>query len=122
MTSPQERERMVSVEAERVVAALSPEDRELFASVDLAIDIEAWLKMNPVGRFFANVCEIEREDAMTALVECLNSDPTLTSNQVEIAKQHRRIQLCDQFRHWMLDAIEVGREAERLLKEREHTD
>jgi hypothetical protein len=105
------------IDAERIVAGLSEEDRDLFRRAELGVELEAWLETNPVGQFLAAVCDLERADAIEALVKSMNDD-----DEKEAKAAHRRVALCDLFRSWLGDALEAGREAEAILKARENSD
>lgn len=106
----------IGVNAEVVMQNLTAEDRDLFEQAALGIDIETFLNSHPVGRFLTKLCTLEREQAAEELIRVVGESP---DNQQEILKHHRRVAMCDQFKSWLSDALEVGRDAERLLKERE---
>jgi hypothetical protein len=117
--SREAREKLIGIDPETFAASLAPEDRDLFLRADLGVEIEAWLETNPIGKFFANMLEIERADAVEALVRAMTDKPADT---VLHQKHHQRVARCDQYKGWLLDAIQVGREAQAELKAREQTD
>lgn len=115
MTDP----RHIGIDPAAFAAGLSAEDREIFERIDLGIDIEAFFANNPVGQFLGRLCELERDDAVKDLIKTLDEDP---DDQKTVLRHHRRIAMCDQFKNWLVDAIEAGRQAEEILKARTHSD
>lgn len=111
--------RHIGIDPAKFAASLSAEDREIFERIDLGIDIEAFFANNPIGQFLARLIDSEREDAMTDLIKALDVDP---DDKKTVMRHHRRIAMCDQFRSWLVDAIEAGRQAEEILKARTHSD
>lgn len=112
-------ERVLGTTPEEFIAQLGPEEKELFRRADLGLEIEVFLDSNPVGIFFAHMIEVERAQALELLVRSMSDRPT---DHAEHLKHHRRVELCDLVKGWMLDAISVGQEAARDLQAREHQD
>lgn len=114
------REHLFGLDGEQVaayVASLSPDERDIFRRVELGMDIEAWLKTNPVGQYIAHMVEAERDDASEALIKSMSDEP---EDSALHRKHHRRIELCDLVRGWFVDAIETGKQAQQELQAREH--
>lgn len=118
-TSPDARVKLLGVEAQAFIDRLPQEDRDLFQRADLGMHIEAFLEGHPVGQFLANMLEIEREDALEALVRAMSAKP---EDAAEHRKHHRRVELCDLVKGWLIDAISTGREAQEALRNKDHTD
>lgn len=110
---------MLGIDPATFLQSLSDEDRELFQRADLGVEIEDFLAGHPVGRFIANMLEVEREEAAEQLIRSMTQAP---ADHAEHMRHHRRVELCDMLKGWLLDAIHVGQEAQRELEARERSD
>lgn len=107
-----------SVELEEARKALMESDaatRDLFLQAETGIEIEAFLR-TPVGKYFASLAEIERAQAIEELIKAID-----VGDENEVKRQRFKIGLCDQFRNWIIDGVNVGHEAARLLQQQDTT-
>lgn len=113
------REKLLGMKPEDYIATLPEAHRKLFGDVDLGMDIEDFLQRHPVGKFLADVIEIERTSAMEALVASMTDD---INDHKTHNKHYLRVAVCNQIKNWLIDALELGQAAQRELELHEHTD